>query len=131
MRQQKLLVCLLSTSLLMPSFPINDAKAETSKEDTMTTKSTETQKDKDKEKSSDNKDSKEREDQHNSKNDGTTKTSEQNNSQQNDNSKTPDKTTTNVTKNTWDTSTDDDRSNIFDMFKPTPLKQNQDNNSLS
>src|SRR5699024_2210231 len=51
MRQQKLLVCLLSTSLLMPSFPINDAKAETSKEDTMTTQSTETQKDKDKEKS--------------------------------------------------------------------------------
>lgn len=155
MRQQKLLVCLLSTSLLMPSFPINDAKAETSKEDTMTTKSTETQKDKDKEKSdsslsssqnhktnneksddvkeksSDNKHSSEREDQQNRKNDGPTKTSEQNNSQENDNSKTSDKTSTNVTKNTWDTSTDDDRSNIFDMFKPTPLKQNQDNNSLS
>lgn len=73
----------------MPSFPINDAKAETSKEDTMTTQSTETQKDKEKsdsslslsqnyktnneksddvkEKSSDNKHSSERGDQQNRK----------------------------------------------------------------
>lgn len=153
MRQQKLLVCLLSTSLLMPSFPINDAKAETSKEDTTTTQSTETQKDKEKsdsslssspnnktnneksddvkEKSSDNKHSSEPEDQQNRKNDGPSKTSEQNNSQENNSSKTSDKTSTNVTENTWDTSRENYHSNIFDMFKPTPLKQNQDNNSLS
>ena len=50
MKQQKLLVCLLSTSLLIPSFPINDVNAETSEKSTTASQSNDAHKDKEQDK---------------------------------------------------------------------------------
>ncbi|MCY1039595.1 amidase domain-containing protein [Staphylococcus nepalensis] len=46
MKQQKLLVCLLSTSILIPSFPINNVNAETSEKNTTASQSNDAHKDK-------------------------------------------------------------------------------------
>src|SRR5699024_3738517 len=157
MKQQKLLVCLLSTSLLIPSFPINDVNAETSEKSTTASQSNDAHKGKeqDKEQSkpsesdqshssqnshteketsddakdTSNDDKQNSEQKQNRTNNETPNDGTRNASHKNDRHTSSDKVTPNSTENTWDVSASDYRSNLLDMFKPAPLKR--DNHSLS